>query len=87
MILLGRLQLRRIIKLAEAFFDRGGALAAIEFLTVMGEHTFGGTRTASYSRIDLRRIDRIAHAVNHGAEILHLRMSVNSIANELQMRL
>ena len=76
----------RISMTGQALCDAAFALPAIERFAMMGQHLFGSAGPCIGGFVNFGRIDIIADAVDHEIELLHLRMSVNNFANDLQLR-
>ena len=53
----------------------------------MGLHTLRRFGPASGGMVDFGRIDVIAHAMDHGILLLHLRVIVNNFANDFHLDL
>ena len=71
-------------KFGQARINIHAALPAIKFRCAGLHDTASCLRALGSGGIDFRRIDIIAHAMNHGLYIGQLRMIVNNFENDLQ---
>ena len=65
-------------------FNIEAALTAIKLGPAGALDTRSGFSAAGSCRVDLGRIDVIAHAMDHKVSMTQLRMNVNSFANQSQ---
>ena len=71
-------------KFGQARINIHAALPAIKFRFASFHDTAGRLRALGSGGVNFRRIDIIAHAMDHGLYIGQLRMIVNNFANDLQ---